>query len=144
MYFPLDAAHTSGGHGWPASTTLLKKNSESQPWTLDGRAPPADITTHRLRIAPSMAFFKRISGGGGGVASPSPEPPLPLGGGYASPGPSPLPLRQDAYSTRRLQEQPLRAPRDVVILACRRLFFWMGPRSGCRWRPPASTRKLRP
>ena len=57
VYFSLDAAHTSG-HGWPASTTtLLKKNSESQPWTLDGRAPPADITTHRLRVAPSMAFF---------------------------------------------------------------------------------------
>ena len=85
MYFSLDAAHTSGGHGWPASTTLLKKNSESQPWTLDGRAPPADITTHRLRIAPSMAFFKRISGGRGRLRLPRALPPLPL--------------RQDAYST---------------------------------------------
>ena len=33
-----DAAHTSGGHGWPASTTLLKKKIA----TLDGRAPPAE------------------------------------------------------------------------------------------------------
>ena len=72
MYFSLDAAHTSGGHGWPASTTLLKKNSESQPWTLDGRAPPADITTHRLRVAPSMAFFLGISGGRGRLSLPLP------------------------------------------------------------------------
>ena len=98
VYFSLDAAHTSG-HGWPASTTLLKKNSESQPWTLDGRAPPA----HHPSIAhcPVDGVLKEYRRGGGGVASP---------------GPSPLPLRQDAYSTRRLQEPPLRAPRDVVIL----------------------------
>lgn len=89
MYFSLDAAHTSGGHGWPASTTLLKKNSESQPWTLDGRAPPADITTHRLRIAPSMAFFKRISGGRGRLRLPRALPPSPPSGRLqhtASPG----------------------------------------------------------
>jgi len=64
-----------------------------------------------------MAFLKRISAGRGRLSLPlPPEPPLPLGGGVASPGPSPLPLRQDAYSTRRLQQSPLRAPRDVVIL----------------------------
>ena len=33
MYLSLEVAHTSGSHVWPASTTLLKKNS--QPWTLD-------------------------------------------------------------------------------------------------------------
>ena len=38
-------------------------------------------------------------------------------GGGISPCLSHTPsLRQDAYSTRRLQEPPLRAPRDVVIL----------------------------
>ena len=63
VYFSLDAAHTSGGHGWPASTTLLKKNSESQPWTLDGRAPPA----HHPSIAhcPVDGVFKKNIGGEG-------------------------------------------------------------------------------
>ena len=46
-----DAAHTSGGYGWPASTTLLKKKIA----TLDGRAPPRNITTHRARgISPRL------------------------------------------------------------------------------------------
>ena len=39
-----------------------------------------------------------------------------IGGGISPYLSHPPSLRQDAYSTRRLQEPPLRAPRDVVIL----------------------------
>ena len=54
-----------------------------------------------------------------------------IGGGISPYLSHPPSLRQDAYSTRRLQEPPLRAPRDVVILH----YFFEPTRAG---RAPAA------
>ena len=68
MHLSLDAAHTSGDHGWPGSQRRLRRITRTK--TLYGRArsPRLYVTTHRLRIAPSIACYASES-------PPNPPPP---------------------------------------------------------------------